>query len=225
MAPLIKDAVEISNPASDVTPVVSPAPPAPAAKPSSGGMRAEALSLDVAVKVHGSRVKEVVRGITPHTEPFEEQSNTMIVFPQGGVLRMTTPVNAGQMMVLTNLKTRQDAICRVVKVRANSSQQSYVEVEFTSRQPGYWGVNFPSDGPSAVAPQSPASVAPSVAAPAATDSAPPVARPIPVAPAAKPIDTTVSASGVQPFIVPPAPSKPAVKPQSTFISIGSQEDV
>ncbi len=138
---------------------------------------------------------------------------------------MTTPVNAGQMMVLTNLKTRQDAICRVVKVRANSSQQSYVEVEFTSRQPGYWGVNFPSDGPSAVAPQSPASVAPSVAAPAATDSAPPVARPIPVAPAAKPIDTTVSASGVQPFIVPPAPSKPVVKPQSTFISIGSQEDV
>lgn len=226
MAPLIKDAVEITNPALDTNQTVSVAPPAPAPKPPSAGLRSEALSLDVAVKVHGSRVKEVVRGITPHTEPFEEQTNTMIVFPQGGVLRMITPVNAGQMMVVTNLKTRQDAICRVVKVRANSGQQSYVEVEFTSRQPGYWGVNFPSDGSSVAAPPAPApATSPVAAAPDATIVAPPVARPIPIAPAAKPIDTTVSASGVQPFIVPPAPTKPAVKPQSTFISIGSQEDV
>lgn len=226
MAPLIKDAVEVSNPAPEVTAVVSPAPPAPAAKPSSGGMRAEALSLDVAVKVHGSRVKEVVRGITPHTEPFEEQTNTMIVFPQGGVVRMTTPVNAGQMMVITNLKTRQDAICRVVKIRANASQQSYVEVEFTSRQPGYWGVNFPSDGPSAVAMHSPTPAASPVAAPPeATNAVPPVALPNPAAPVVKPFETTVSTSGVQPYIMPPAPAKPVMKPQSTFISIGSQEDV
>ena len=226
MAPLIKDAVEISNPVSETTQDVSTAPPAPAPKPSSGGMRADALSLDVAVKIHGSRVKEVVRGITPHTEPFEEQTNTMIVFPQGGVLRMTTPVNAGQMVVITNLKTRQDAICRVVKVRTNSSQQSYVEVEFTSRQPGYWGVNFPSDGPSAAAyPSHTPSASPAAPPPVASSVAPPVARPNSIAPAAKPFDTTVSVSGVQPFIVPPALLKPAPKPESTFISIGSQEDV
>ena len=226
MAPLIKDAVDTTNPGLEPSEAASVAPPAPALKPTSAGLRSEALSLDVAIKVHGSRVKEVVRGITPHTEPFEEQTNTMIVFPQGGVLRMTTPVSAGQMMVLTNLKTRQDAICRVVKVRANSGQQSYVEVEFTSRQPGYWGVNFPSDGPSSFASHAPAPAeTPAVAPPAAANAAPPAPRPIPVAPAAKPNDTSVSASGVQPFIVPPAPSKPAVKPQSTFISIGSQEDV
>src|SRR5277367_980900 len=121
-------------------------------KPESGHLRADAVSLDVPVKVHGSRVTDVVRGITPHTEPFEEQTSTMIVFPQGGVLRMSTAVTAGQMVVLTNLKTGHDAICRVVKVRACAQTQSYVELEFTNRQPGYWGVHFSSDGVEPVKP-------------------------------------------------------------------------
>src|SRR5271168_3077552 len=105
----------------------------------------DAVSLEVPVRVHGSRVTEVVRGITPHTEPFEEETTTMIVFAQGGVLKMSTAVTSGQMMVLTNLKSRQDVICRVLKVRNNPNLQAYVEVEFTHPQPGYWGVFFPSD--------------------------------------------------------------------------------
>src|SRR5215472_18560197 len=122
MAPILKDAVEVANSAAGSQPGLQ--------RPTGGSMRADALSLEVPVKVHGSRVKEVVRGVAPSTEPFEEQTSTMIVFPQGGVLRMSTQANVGQMLVLTNLRTKQDAICRVVKVRANSNLQSYVEVEF-----------------------------------------------------------------------------------------------
>ena len=70
----------------------------------------------------------------------------MIVFPQGGVVKMSTVVTVGQMLVLANLKSGHDAICRVVKVRACGLSQSYVEIEFTHPQPGYWGVRFPSDG-------------------------------------------------------------------------------
>jgi periplasmic protein TonB len=110
-----------------------------------GNLRADAVSLEVPVKVHGSCLTEVVRGTTPLTRLFEEQAVTMIVFPQGGVLRMATPVGPGQMAVLTNLKSGQDAICRVIKVRAYATGKSYVEIEFTNRQPGYWGVYFPSD--------------------------------------------------------------------------------
>jgi TonB family protein len=138
MTPL-KDALEVGDaPASEG---------ANRPKQDSGQLRSDAVSLDVPVKVHGSRVVEVVRGTTPHTEPFEEQSSTMIVFPLGGVLKMTTLVSVGQAIVLTNLKTRQDAICRVVKIRTNPNLHSYVEVEFSHPQPGYWGVRFPSDGP------------------------------------------------------------------------------
>ena len=141
MAPLTKDSVEAASPVAS-TPVVQTGAQS---KPTSS-LRADALSLEVAVKVHGSRVIEVARGTAPRTEPFEEQTVTMIVFPQGAVLRMATLVNVSQMLVLTNIKTKQDSICRVLKVRPNANQGSYVEVEFTHRQPGYWGVQFPSEG-------------------------------------------------------------------------------
>jgi len=166
-------------------------------KAESGHLRSDAVSLDVPIKVHGSRVIEVVRGTTPHTEPFEEQTTTMIVFPQGGVLRMSTIVSAGQAVVLTNLKTRQDAICRVVKVRTNPNMHSYVEIEFTHPQPGYWGVHFASDGP---APARKAAPAPP---PAASVAAAPVA--LPVAPPVAP-KTEVAAKDKMVFEAPAFPS-------------------
>jgi periplasmic protein TonB len=146
-------------------------------KSDSGQLRSDAVSLDVPVKVHGSRVVEVIRGTTSHTEPFEEQTSTMIVFPLGGVLKMNTLVNVGQAIVLTNLKTRQDAICRVVKIRTNPNLHSYIEVEFSHPQPGYWGVHFPSDGPEP--PKKPASPAPGAAGVTPTPPSPVVSVPVP----------------------------------------------
>lgn len=68
---------------------------------------------------------------------------------------MSTPLSVGQMLVLTNLKTRQDAICRVVKIRTYSNSASYVEVEFTHRQPGYWGVSFEAEATESLVNSSP----------------------------------------------------------------------
>jgi TonB family protein len=164
---------------------------------SAGQLHSDAVSLEVPLKVHGSKVTEVVRGAAPQTEPFEEETSSMIVFPHGGVLRMSTSVNAGQMLVLTNLKSRQDAICRVVKVRSYSNSSSYVEVEFTHRQPGFWGVYFESDAVAAATP---------AATPASTET-----------PAKSPRQTEPGAS---------APKGSGLdKNESTFIAIGSQEDV
>ena len=180
-----------------------PAPPQPRADLSR--LRADAVSLDVPVKVHGSRVTEVVRGVTPHTEPFEEETSTMIVFPHGGVVRMATAVNVGQMLVLTNQRTSQDAICRVVKVRAYSNMQAYVEVEFTHRQLGYWGVHFPADDEETLPSAAPA-VPPQVAAG-------PVEK--------KPVISSISMK-VEPL--PKAPVPPA-RHESAFAQIGSKEEV
>lgn len=121
----------------------------------------------------------------------------MIVFPHGGVLRMATQVGVGQMLVLTNLKTRQDAICRVVKVRTYSSSSSYVEVEFTHRQPGYWGVYFESETPEPD--------------PAASPSAPTANA------GASDAKSGLGTSG--------ATAPRAATDDSTFIHFGSQEDV
>src|SRR5579864_7112698 len=92
----------------------------------------------------------------------------MIVFPQGGVVKMATAVVGGQMVVVTNLKSGHDAICRIVKVRPYAEKHCYVEIEFTHRQPGYWGVQFASDAPAGASP-----IAPHVAA-GSSHAAPPV---------------------------------------------------
>jgi TonB family protein len=189
---LSKETLEAASPAAKAS---APATVAPPKSPDLNRLRADAVSLDVPVRVHGSRVTEVVRGVTPHTEPFEEETSTMIVFPQGGVVRMSTAVSVGQMLVLTNQKTKQDAICRVVKVRANSNTQSYVEVEFTHRQAGYWGVHFPADDED-----------PSLVSSTSADA---------------PVVSTVSLK-VEPLPKPPAP---APKNASAFASIGTKEEV
>jgi TonB family protein len=209
MAPLTKDSVEVAGPAAS-----TPASQTGTQSKPTSALRDDALSLEVAVKVHGSRVIDVARGIAPQTEPFEEQTVTMIVFPQGAVLRMSTVVNVSQMLVLTNLKTKQDSICRVLKVRPNANQGSYVEVEFTHRQPGYWGVQFPSEesvGSNAIAPP-PVNLESHTTTPV---SAVPVTRP-----------TTVTREAKPATVVPTAvPFPPPAKPESSFISIGSQEKV
>jgi TonB family protein len=245
MAPLIKDSLDVANSTTAAPASQTSAPPKQAA-PSSPTLRANALSLEVPVKVHGSRVTEVARGVAPHTEPFEEETGTMIVFPHGGVLRMSTAVTASQMLVVTNLKTRQDAICRVVKVRTFSNMQGYVEVEFTHQQPGYWGVHFPSEGSAQASASEPALAIPP-AAPAAIPEAP--INPAPVRAAltpppfvAPPAPAVISPAPPPPIVMtpvppvapiapaafnPPAPVIPAPpsKPEPTFISFGTQEKV
>jgi len=237
MAPLIKDSLDVANSTTAAPASETSAPPKQTAAPSAT-LRADALSLEVPVKVHGSRVTGIARGTAPQTEPFEEETGTMIVFPHGGVIRMSTTVTASQMLVVTNLKTRQDAICRVVKVRTFSNMQAYVEVEFTHQQPGYWGVHFPSESPDKTSEPAPA-IAPT-AAPVAIPEAPAMPAPVQTVPTPAPFVAPPPPPTVMTPVVPPpaAPSAPAVfnppapvipappsKREPTFISFGTQEEV
>ena len=210
-------------------------------KADSGPVRSEPVFLELPVKVHGSRVVEVVRGTTSHTQPFEEQTATMIVFPNGGVVRMTTAVNAGQAVVLTNLKSGQDAIGRVAKVRPCGNKQAYVEVEFTKPQAGFWGVDFLSKGPEleaktvcATPPAAPPS-APAASSPGeggVNEKVVPVVTPASVSPASIPVSTHPAPSGHAQSANPPSLPSPAFpsdvrseKRPSAFVSIGESEDV
>jgi len=144
---------------------------APKSKAGSDGLEAEAIGLEVAVRVHGSQVAAVVLESTEHVEPFEEDTTTMIVFPRGAVVKLRARVRTGHSMVLTNLLTKQTALCRIIQVNTAPSVAHYVKLEFAQPAPGFWGVHFPSEPlPSARTVESPKTV--SAPAPSASLTAP-----------------------------------------------------
>jgi TonB family protein len=104
------------------------------------------------------------------SQPFLEQTTTVIVFGQGAVVRLSESVTPGQILIVRHLRTNDEAACRVVSVKANPNVKGYVELEFLQPSPGFWGMDFPAASaaktPSAVAAQSPAMPA-APAAPAA----------------------------------------------------------
>src|SRR3984957_4898080 len=133
------------------------------------GNRPQPVALEVPVTVNGARAGEG----SDKREPFSEATKTVLVFGNGAVIRLGSPVSAGQLLFLTNEKTKKEVVCQVVKSKNYKSVTGYVELEFTESVVGFWGMRFPSDR---IGTQAPAS------APVAT--LPPAAKVNPVAPVA-----------------------------------------
>lgn len=180
------------------------------------------VALEVAVSVNGARTVEG----SDKREPFSEATKTVLVFGNGAVIRLSSSVATGQLLFLTNEKTKKEVVCQVVKSKNYRSVSGYVELEFTEPVAGFWGMRFPDDrlgsqsanGPVAVT--SPA--APKTAAPAPTQASAPVApkpaAPLNLVPAkvespAAPVLHMRRASDQRPLAVvaqPPVPAAPAV---------------
>jgi TonB family protein len=115
----------------------------PAAYRPSGetGGRVQPVALEIPVAVNGSRTVEG----SDTREPFSETTKTVLVFGNGAVIRLTAPVTAGQLLFLTNEKTKREVVCQVVKSKTYRNVSGYVEIEFTEPSAGFWGVRFPTD--------------------------------------------------------------------------------
>lgn len=103
---------------------------------------ANRLGIELPVRILGSQSVAAVAGLSAGLEPFREDTTTVIVFPQGGVVRLSANVGPGQTIILTNKKTKQDVVCRVVSVRNYPNVKGYVELEFTEAAANFWHVNF-----------------------------------------------------------------------------------
>lgn len=123
------------------------------------GAKQQPAAAEIPVTVNGARALEG----TEKREPFSETTQTVLVFANGAVIRLSSPVASGQLLFLTNEKTKKEVVCQVVKSKNYSSVSGYVELEFTEAAPGFWGMRFPSNSPTA---------APSAVKSVATNSAP-----------------------------------------------------
>ncbi|HMD30434.1 MAG TPA: energy transducer TonB [Candidatus Acidoferrales bacterium] len=104
----------------------------------------EASCLEVAIRALGYRALTDHRGETLKGESFEEDSTTMLLFPQGAVIRLATPVACGHDLMLINKRTNRYVHCRVTNVRTSPDVKSYVEVEFTHTTLDFWGISLPN---------------------------------------------------------------------------------
>jgi protein TonB len=136
------------------------ATPSPRFDETATASRPQPVALEVPVTVNGARAVEG----TNKREPFSETTKTVLVFGNGAVIRLGSPVAAGQLLFLTNEKTKKEVVCQVVKSKNYKSVSGYVELEFTESVVGFWGMRFPSDriGTQAPAPSPAASLPPAV---------------------------------------------------------------
>src|SRR5580692_7535904 len=145
------------------------------------GSRPQPVALEVPVTVNGARTVEG----SDKREPFSESTQTVLVMHNGAVIRLSSSVSAGQLLFLTNEKTKKEVVCQVIKSKNYKSVSGYVELEFTESVVGFWGMRFPSDR---IGPQAPAS------APAPQRPPAPKVNPVaPVSSAPKPVSPVVAA--------------------------------
>jgi TonB family protein len=210
-------------------------------RPDETSTRPNPVALEVPVSVNGARTVEG----SDKREPFSETTKTVLVFGNGAVIRLSSPVAAGQLLFLTNEKTKKEVVCQVVKSKNYRNVSGYVELEFTESVVGFWGMRFPSDrvaAPSAspsgtaipaapkgpVAPPAPKVVPPAASAPAKPTGTAPAAVPVapkPVAPAAPHVEAKpaapIAAQIQQPTASVPPPAKPPQAPAHTAPTIAA----
>lgn len=136
MPPTLKDSSALSATSSEKPERVSEN-----AAGSEGISNAQPVALEVPVTVNGARAVEG----SEKREPFSETTNTVLVLASGAVIRLSSSVAPGQLLFLTNEKTKKEVVCQVVKSKNYRSLSGYVELEFTEPVLGFWGMRFPGD--------------------------------------------------------------------------------
>jgi protein TonB len=166
MAPIAKE-----NEILSATSETSPRPSSTSSLPADAVTKPQPVALEVPVSVNGARTVEG----SDKREPFSEATKTVLVFGSGAVIRLASSVTPGQLLFLTNEKTKKEVVCQVVKSKNYRNVSGYVELEFTESVVGFWGMRFPGDRLSPSSPPVTNSL-PAVGSPVAT-VAPPALRP------------------------------------------------
>jgi periplasmic protein TonB len=145
-----------------------------------------ALGAEIPVTVHASRYSGASKS-AGKLPPIHEETRTVIIFPQGAVVRLSATVTPGELVVLTNKRSGADVVCRVTSIKTQPGIQNYVNLEFAQRAVGFWEESRQVE-PASPAEQSPAaSTAPTVVPPAPTPISAAFKTPAPVMAEAQPV--------------------------------------
>ena len=80
-----------------------------------------------------------VYGYTSSDEPFHQDTNTLQVNANGGLLRLNADVQYGQKLLVMNRVTKQEQECYVVTLTERPKRADVcVGVAFARSAPGFW---------------------------------------------------------------------------------------
>jgi TonB family protein len=171
-----------------------------------GSAKPQPVAVEIPVTVNGA---STVAG-SEKREPFSESTQTVLVFGSGAVIRLTATVGPGQLLFVTNEKSKKEVVCQVVKSKQSGGTGGYVELKFTEAAADFWGIRFPggalAPAPAAAPPAIPPGPAAKSPEPKREDlkiTTPLAAEPNPQ-PAAKPV-----------IVFPSTPAQPAATAKST----------
>jgi hypothetical protein len=72
-----------------------------------------------------------------------EKTHTMAVNAHGALVLLASKVEVDQLVVLENLDSHQELLCRVTNLGASFMGKTQVALEFIMPAPGFWGVTSP----------------------------------------------------------------------------------
>ena len=71
-------------------------------------------------------------------EPFFEPTETINVSARGGLIPISAGVARQQELVLTNMQTEEELLCRVARLIRSERGQMLVGLEFVQSAPSFW---------------------------------------------------------------------------------------
>src|SRR6266446_8677314 len=94
---------------------------------------------------HEVRVKAT--GVHPgksagERELFTEETGSVLVHENGGVIQLSAAVAPGQLLLLANVESKREVVAQVRRKRTNKPTSCYVELEFAEPAPRFWGIEF-----------------------------------------------------------------------------------
>jgi TonB family protein len=90
------------------------------------------------VKVSGAHPGETAG----QRELFTEETTSVLIFENGGVIQLSAAVAPGQLLFLANVESKREVVAQVKRKRAYKPTICYVELEFAEPAPRFWGMEF-----------------------------------------------------------------------------------
>lgn len=81
-----------------------------------------------------------VYGYASEDQPFHQETNTLQVNANGGLLRLDADVRRGQKLLVMNRLTKEEQECYVVSLAKRPKHEDLrVGISFAKAAPGFWG--------------------------------------------------------------------------------------